>query len=132
VFMAVFSSFGIKDAQQHRVLYYGILGAIVFRMVFISLGSGILLAGHLDPIADMVIYAVFGALVLYSAYAMSTRADNDPSNDEDYTKHWSVRFFRDTLHMPVWEKLSRDKFLVRIPNAFALAERRAGKLPKRG
>lgn len=118
VFAAIFTSFNIKDATQHRVLYYGILGAIVFRLIFISLGSGILLAGHLHPIANMVVYSVFGAVVLYSAYAMLSRADNDPSNDEDFTKHWSVRLFRDTLHMPVWGRLSRDRFLVRVPNAF--------------
>jgi tellurite resistance protein TerC len=119
VIAAVFSSFGIKDAQQHRVLYYGIIGAIVFRLVFISLGSAILLAGRLNSIVNMIVYSVFGALVLYSAYAMVKHVNNDSTMDEDYTQHWSVRFFRDTLHMPVWGRLSKDKFLVRIPSAFA-------------
>ena len=116
VFMAIFASFGIKDATQHRVLYYGILGAIVFRLVFISLGAGFLIAGSLNPIANMVVYSVFGTLVLYSAYAMLKDADGDPSNDEDYTQHWSIRLFRDKLRMPVWGRMNGDQFFVRVPS----------------
>lgn len=115
LFVAIFSSFGITDAQQHRVLYYGILGAIVFRLVFISVGASVLLAGHLHPMVNALVYSVFGALVLYSAYAMATRAEADDVG-EDYTNHWSVRFFRDTLRMPVWNKLCGDKFVIRIPD----------------
>lgn len=39
VFVVVFSYFAIPARLQHRVLFYGILGALVFRIIFISLGS---------------------------------------------------------------------------------------------
>ena len=39
VFVVVFSFFGIPPNYQHRVLFYGILGALVFRAIFIALGS---------------------------------------------------------------------------------------------
>ena len=39
VFVVVFTFFGIPAIYQHRVLFYGILGALVFRSVFIALGS---------------------------------------------------------------------------------------------
>ena len=39
VFVAVFSYFAIPPRYQHRVLFYGILGALIFRALFISLGS---------------------------------------------------------------------------------------------
>ena len=39
VIMAIFSSFAIKDEFQHRVLYYGIVGALVLRMLFVAVGS---------------------------------------------------------------------------------------------
>lgn len=39
VFVLVFSAFGIPDIYQHRVLFFGILGAIFFRAIFIALGS---------------------------------------------------------------------------------------------
>lgn len=42
VFVLIFRYFGIPRAQQHRVLFYGILGAIVFRGIFIALGAALL------------------------------------------------------------------------------------------
>src|SRR5215207_4265860 len=39
VFVLVFSYFGIPAKYKHRVLFYGILGALVFRAIFIALGS---------------------------------------------------------------------------------------------
>jgi tellurite resistance protein TerC len=39
VFVLVFSSFGIPAAYQHRVLFFGILGAIFFRALFIAIGA---------------------------------------------------------------------------------------------
>jgi tellurite resistance protein TerC len=39
VFVAVFAFFGIPEKYQHRVLFYGILGALIFRSFFIALGS---------------------------------------------------------------------------------------------
>jgi len=39
VFVAVFSYFAVPPRYQHRVLFYGILGALVFRALFISLGA---------------------------------------------------------------------------------------------
>ncbi len=41
VFIVLFRYFGIPSALQHRVLFYGILGAIVFRGVFIAIGTGL-------------------------------------------------------------------------------------------
>jgi tellurite resistance protein TerC len=61
----------------------------------------------------MVIYSVFGILVLYSAYAMVTDADDDTGNDEDYTRHWSIRLFRDTLRLPVYPQLDGVSFITR-------------------
>ena len=37
VLMAIFASFGIPNKYQHRVLYYGILGALVLRLIFVGL-----------------------------------------------------------------------------------------------
>ena len=42
VFIVVFAYFGIPKMYQHRVLFWGILGALVFRIIFISLGSVLL------------------------------------------------------------------------------------------
>lgn len=42
VFVVVFSYFAIPAAYQHRVLFYGILGALIFRIIFISLGAALM------------------------------------------------------------------------------------------
>jgi tellurite resistance protein TerC len=59
VIMLIFSYFKLEEKYHHRVLFWGILGAIVFRAVFILLGSYIIGQFH------WVLY-VFGAILLYT------------------------------------------------------------------
>ena len=44
VFMAIFSSFAIKGILQHRILYWGIIGALVFRAIFVVIGTSLFFA----------------------------------------------------------------------------------------
>jgi len=46
VFALIFAAFGVPAAYQHRLLFWGILGAVVFRGVFITAGTAILAAAH--------------------------------------------------------------------------------------
>lgn len=57
VFLMIFSYFSVPRAYQHRVLFWGILGAIVFRVIFILAGAALLAAFH------WVIY-IFGGLLI--------------------------------------------------------------------
>ncbi len=45
VMMAIFSWFSVPDRYRHRVLYWGIIGAIVFRGIFVAIGTGLLSLG---------------------------------------------------------------------------------------
>ena len=54
----------VKDAFQHRVLYYGVLGALVLRLIFVAAGSS--LVAMFGPYA----LAGFGLFVLWSAWKM--------------------------------------------------------------
>ncbi|HUH17410.1 MAG TPA: TerC family protein [Methylomirabilota bacterium] len=74
VFAVLFAYFGVPAAYQHRLLFWGVLGAIVFRAIFIVAGIAVLEAFH------FVIY-LFGALLLYTAWRMiRTGTDHvDPS-----------------------------------------------------
>jgi tellurite resistance protein TerC len=63
VFAVLFAYFGVPAAYQHRLLFWGVLGAIVFRAVFILAGTALLESFH------VVIY-LFGALLLYTAWRM--------------------------------------------------------------
>jgi tellurite resistance protein TerC len=87
VFIAIFSFFGIKDALQHRILYYGILGAIVFRLIFVLMGNAIMAAG---PYADLL----FAAIIGYSAVKMCGGAisgDDEDEEEADYSQHRVVQ-----------------------------------------
>ena len=69
VFAVLFAYFGVPAIYQHRLLFWGVLGAIVFRAIFILAGTALLEAFH------FVIY-VFGALLLFTAWRM-VRASTD-------------------------------------------------------
>jgi tellurite resistance protein TerC len=60
VFLLIFSYFQIPLAYQHQVLFYGILGAIIFRGIFIGLGAALI------HNFEWIIY-VFGAFLIYTA-----------------------------------------------------------------
>lgn len=64
VFMAIFALFGISAHLQHRILYWGIIGALVFRGIFVAIGNGLFL---LTPWIGFA----FAAFVLWSAFRRS-------------------------------------------------------------
>ena len=75
VFVVLFNFFGVPSAYQHRVLYWGILGALVFRAVFIALGA-LLLQFH------WVMY-VFGAFLVITGVKLLFGPDKpvDPADN---------------------------------------------------
>jgi tellurite resistance protein TerC len=75
VFVLIFSFFAVPSAAQHRVLFYGVLGAQVFRAIFIFAGVALI------ERFEFVIY-VFGAFLIYSGLKM-LRHEGDPIAPED-------------------------------------------------
>lgn len=75
VFVVVFSYFAIPQKYQHRVLFYGILGALVFRAIFIALGS-VLMQYH-------AVVLIFGAFLIITGIKMMFQPDKqmDPGNN---------------------------------------------------
>ena len=63
VFAVLFGYFAVPPKYQHRLLFWGVLGAIVFRAIFILAGTALLESFH------FVVY-VFGALLLFTAWRM--------------------------------------------------------------
>jgi tellurite resistance protein TerC len=76
VFAVLFGYFAVPPQYQHRLLFWGVLGAIVFRAIFILAGTALLESFH------FVVY-IFGALLLFTAWRMVTAgAENvDPSQN---------------------------------------------------
>ena len=105
VFMAIFSSFAVRDNYQHRVLYYGIVGALIMRLVFIAAGTAVL------HIFEGVALTIFGVFVLWTAWKMWQESCKVEQEIEDYSHHWSVRLVGKVF--PVWPGMRGERFFVR-------------------
>lgn len=100
VFVVVMGYFAIPARYQHRVLFLGILGAIIFRGIFISLGA-ILIQFH------WIIY-VFGAFLIFTGIRMAIAEEHAPEPD----KNPLIRIFR--RYMPVASEFHGQHFFVRL------------------
>ena len=100
VFAVLFAYFGVPAAYQHRLLFWGVLGAIVFRAIFILAGTALL------ERFSFVIY-IFGALLLFTAWRMVTAGTEhvDPSANP------ILRLLRRVI--PVTDAYEGQKFFTR-------------------
>ncbi|RAY66614.1 tellurium resistance protein TerC [Enterobacter hormaechei] len=102
VMMAIFSWFAVPDRYRHRVLYWGVIGAILFRGIFVAIGTSLL---SLGPYVEVV----FAIIVAWTAVMMLKSADDD-DEIEDYSQHLAYRMV--TRFFPVWPKLKGHAFLL--------------------
>jgi tellurite resistance protein TerC len=101
VFIMVFSFFNVESKYQHKILFWGILGALVLRAIFIFAGVALINNFH------WIIY-LFGAFLIYTGFKMLKQKEEkfDPS------KNILVRIFK--FFMPVTPQIKGNKFFVRI------------------
>ena len=104
VFMAIFAWFKIPAGLRHRVLYWGIIGAIVFRGIFVAIGTGLLAFG---PWVEIV----FALVVAWTAVMMLRAMGGGHDEEEDYANHMAYRFASKLF--PVWPKLYGHNFFVK-------------------
>jgi TerC family integral membrane protein len=100
VFVLIFSYFKVPALYQHKVLFWGILGALVMRAIFIFAGIALLQRLH------WIIY-VFGALLILTGIKMAMEKDKEIHPD----KNPVLRLFRRLV--PVTEDYHADHFFVR-------------------
>lgn len=99
VILLIFSSFRIPDKYQHRVLFYGVLGAIVLRAFFIILGAQLLHLFH------WILY-VFGAILVLTA--IKFLRDTDEKTDIEESR--SIRLIRRLI--PTTTSFSGNQFFL--------------------
>jgi tellurite resistance protein TerC len=106
VFLLIFRFFQVPPDHQHKVLFWGILGALVMRAIFIVAGVGLIQRFH------WIIY-VFGALLVYSGVKLffQNEAEIHPE------KNPVLRVFR--RWVPVAKDFEGNKFFVRRPGLYA-------------
>jgi tellurite resistance protein TerC len=100
VFVLVFAYFKIPAQFHHRVLFYGILGALVFRGIFIVLGSALIQFGW--------VVILFGVFLVFTGLKMMTMREQRIEPE----KSWSMRLIRKV--MPVTPNLAGQNLLTRI------------------
>ena len=100
VMMLLFAHFGVPEQYQHRVLFWGILGAMVMRLGLIVAGVALIQRLH------FIVY-VFGAIVLFSGIQMLRR----PKPEVDPKHNLGLRLLQRV--MPVDHDLTGGRFLTR-------------------
>jgi tellurite resistance protein TerC len=100
VFVLLFTYFAVPAMYQHRVLFWGIIGALLMRGILIAVGAALLKEFH------WIIY-LFGAFLIYTGIKMARHQDQELHPEQNPL----VRLFR--RMMPVTDTYEGDKFFVR-------------------
>ncbi len=102
IFLVIFSFFKIPPKYQHRVLFWGIFGALVLRTVFIFAGVALLAKFH------WLIY-ILGAFLVFTGLKMAFSQGN--KEDEDFSQKWVVRVCK--KFVPFSDKLDGEHFFIK-------------------
>ncbi|MEV6876162.1 TerC family protein [Amycolatopsis sp. NPDC051128] len=100
VFGIIFGYFAVPREHQHRILFYGVIGALVFRAVFIAAGSALIAS------FAWILY-VFGAFLVLTGVRMALHREQTA----DYDRNVVLRAFRRLV--PSTDRYHGKKFLVR-------------------
>jgi tellurite resistance protein TerC len=101
VFIMIFSYFNVDKKYQHKVLFWGILGALIMRSIFIFAGVALINKFH------WIIY-IFGAFLIFTGAKMLFQKDEKM----DPNKNPLVRLFK--RFFPVSDTMHGDRFFVKI------------------
>src|SRR3712207_4177856 len=100
VFALLFTSFGVPDAYRHRVLFWGILGALIMRAAMIVAGTALITR------FSWIIY-IFGAFLIVTGIRMLVKRDDEPHPERNPLVRWISKRF------PVTKDYRGGKFFVR-------------------
>jgi len=87
VFLVAFSYFAVPAQLQHRVLFWGIVGALITRGIFIAIGAALLANFH------WVIY-IFGAFLIFTALRLLRGGEEEPHPEKNPVLRLFRRFVR--------------------------------------
>ncbi|OCG33772.1 MULTISPECIES: TerC/Alx family metal homeostasis membrane protein [unclassified Gilliamella] len=83
VIMAIFSWFSVPNNYRHRLLYWGVIGAIIFRTIFVVIGTGLLYLGPWMELAFSILVACTGIIML--------KNQDNGQDIKDYSNHLTFR-----------------------------------------
>ena len=100
VFVLIFTYFQIPPKYQHKVLFWGIIGALIMRVIFIFAGVALLEKFH------WTIY-IFGSILIYTGIKMLNQSDKKIEPD----KNPIIKIFKKIV--PTTDQLHEDKFFIK-------------------
>ncbi|MFH7019051.1 TerC/Alx family metal homeostasis membrane protein [Flavobacterium sp. FlaQc-47] len=117
VFILVFKFFDVANQNKHKVLFWGIIGALVLRAIFIFSGAFLIELTYLNKLLSLVgmpgfkydvnlIMTAFGLFLVYAGIKSWSAGDED--DDEDYNNTRGARLIR--RFFSVSDKYDGDKF----------------------
>ena len=101
VFLMLFTFFGVQRKYQHEVLFWGIIGALVLRSIFIFAGTAVIARFEW-------VLGVFGIFLIYTGIKMFWHKEDE---HVDPSKNIFVKVFR--RFFPVTDQMHEDKFFVK-------------------
>lgn len=101
VFLLIFTYFGVPSMYQHKVLFWGILGALIFRLIFIFLGIALLEQFH------WIIY-VFGAFLIFTGVKLGLEKDKKIEPEKNPLLKLVRRF------IPITREFKGEHFFVKM------------------
>ncbi|MEJ5944761.1 TerC family protein [Pseudokineococcus basanitobsidens] len=105
VFVLIMSSFAVPREYQQKVLLIGIALALVFRTIFIALGSAVI-----DNFAW--VFYIFGAFLIYTAWAQARAGRTDDHADEEFQENAVLRLAKRVL--PTTDAYHGDRFTTKV------------------
>ncbi len=117
VFILVFKFFDVANSSKHKVLFWGIIGALVLRALFIFSGAFLIELTYLNKILGFfgiegfayninIIMTLFGLFLVYAGIKSWSAGDED--DDEDYNKTRGAKLIRKLFN--VSDKYDGDRF----------------------
>ncbi len=100
VFIVIFTYFGIPKEYQHKILFWGILGAIIFRILFIAAGAALIATFH------WIMY-VFGAFLVFTAIRLAFKQDTQVHPEKNIILKIAKKIF------PITQNVEGEKFFIR-------------------
>ena len=124
VFILVFNYFNVPREIHHKVLFWGIIGAIVMRAIFIFTGVGLINLTYLPEMTIIgktvnlnIVLTLFGAFLIYAG-VKSWFADDDDDDEKDFSKSPGAKFVYKIFK--VSKEFDKDKFFT-IQNGIKIA-----------
>jgi len=124
VFILVFGFFNVPREYHHKVLFWGILGALIMRAIFIFSGVGLINVTYLPEmvvfgklVSINIVLTLFGAFLIYAGIK-SWFADDDDDDEKDFSKSPGAKFVY--KFFKVSKNYDNDKFFT-IENGVRMA-----------